>query len=103
VCYNEREERVGMGKFTYNDAPNMGFTIEFDNSYIVSVQWATTNYCGNKLKAYPDNTCSTAEVMVIDPMGNEQEPIGWLSPDKVSAKLQEIASITTKKKWSFWF
>ena len=36
--------------------------------------------------------------MVVDALGREQEPIGWLTPDKVLEKMQEIASIRTGRQ-----
>lgn len=92
-----------MGSFTYNDAPNMGFTMEFDNGYSISVQWSGVNYCSNRFKQYAGNNSVTAELMVIDSQGNEQEPIGWITADEVAKKIQETASIKTSAKWTFDF
>ena len=93
-----------MGKFVYSVPPNQGFSLEFDNGYTLSVQWAGMNYCGNKMKEFPDNTSATAEIMVIDSNGKEQDPEGWQTLDQVVQKMQEIASIETKKHWLInWF
>ena len=85
-----------MGKFVHCDTPNLGFHMEFDNGYKVSVQWASINYGSNRMKKYPDNTASTAEIMVTDSGGKDQEPIGWLTPNEVAIKLQEISAIVTR-------
>ena len=87
-----------MGQFTYAEYPNMGFIMEFDNGYKISVQWARINYGSNRFKEHPINTATTAEIMVVDALGREQEPIGWLTPDKVLEKMQEIASIRTGRQ-----
>jgi hypothetical protein len=88
-----------MGKFVYNDFPNKGFSLEFDNGYTLSVQWAGTNYCSNRHKEFPSNESATAEICVIDSAGKQQEPIGWQNMEHVLAKMQEIASINTGKRW----
>ena len=92
-----------MGQFTYAEYPNMGFIMEFDNGYRISVQWARINYGSNRFKEHPINTATTAEIMVVDALGREQEPIGWLTADEVAKKIQEIASISVGKKWVFDF
>lgn len=98
-----RKVRV-MSKFVHCDSPNQGFWLEFDNGYTLSVQWAGINMCGNKLKQYPDNTCATAEVMIIDSNGKHQDPLGWQTADQVAQTIQEIVSIKTKKHWLInWF
>tara|TARA_R110000765_G_scaffold68394_1_gene132211 strand:- start:146 stop:316 length:171 start_codon:yes stop_codon:yes gene_type:complete len=56
------------------------------------------------MKEFPDNTSATAEIMVIDSNGKEQDPEGWQTLDQVVQKMQEIASIKTKKHWLInWF
>jgi len=81
----------------------MGFTMGFDNGYGISVQWSGGNYCSNRFKQYTGNNSATAEVMVIDSQGNEQEPIGWITADEVAKKIQETASIKTSAKWTIDF
>ena len=88
-----------MGKFTYSEYPNQGFWVEFDNGYKMSVQWANVNYCSNRLKQFPSNESTTAEVSIFEPSGKQQEPIGWQTVEQVLEKMQEIASISTGKKW----
>ena len=93
----------GMGKFTHCTKPNQGFHMEFDNGYKISVQWGGMNYCSNRFKGYPSNEAVTAEIMITDSQGNNQEPIGWLTADEVAEKIQETASINVGAKWVFDF
>ncbi len=92
-----------MGKFIYNTKPNKGFHLEFDNGYAISVQWGHMNYGSNRFKEYPSNEAGTAEIMITDSQGNNQEPIGWLTPNEVAEKIQETASINVGAKWVFDF
>ena len=92
-----------MSKFTSSESPNVGFWMEFENGYEISVQWSKGNSCSNHLKAYPSNESATAEIQVTDSGGKHQEPIGWLTADEVAKKIQEIASISVGKKWVFDF
>ena len=91
------------GKFVFTEYPLKGFAMEFDNGYSISVQWHGSAYCGNKHTQFPSNECKTAEMMVTNSNGVDQEPIGWSSPDAVVAKMAEIASINTKgSRFDFW-
>ena len=95
--------RIRMGKFIYNTKPNQGFHLEFDNGYKISVQWGGMNYGSNRLKEYPTTEAVTAEIMITDSQGNNQEPIGWLTANEVAEKIQETASINVGAKWVFDF
>ena len=92
-----------MGKFIYNTKPNKGFHLAFDNGDAVSVQWGHMNYGSNRFKEYPSNEAVTAEIMITDSQGNNQEPIGWLTANEVAEKIQETASINVGAKWVFDF
>ena len=77
--------------------------MEFDNGYTISVQWGGMNYGSNRFKEYPSNEAVTAEIMITDSQGNNQEPLGWLTADEVAKKIQETASISVGAKWVFDF
>jgi|TARA_R100000482_G_scaffold122838_2_gene71402 hypothetical protein len=98
-----RKERSMAGKFVFTEYPLKGFAMEFDNGYSISVQWHTGSYCANRHKQFPSDNSTTAEMMVTNSQGVDQEPIGWATPDAVAAKMAEIASINTKgSRFDFW-
>jgi hypothetical protein len=88
---------------------NSGFKMTFDNGWTVSVQWGNGNYCQNKYKT-PENLhdfyngrsrefveCKDAEVAVWDGagvwfrLGEGDDVIGWVSPDRVAQILTQVA------------
>ena len=91
---------------------NKGFRMTFDNGFSISVQWGSMNYC--ERRNYSDDYKSEmkedfiksadSEIAVIDKDGEmldiaeNDQVIGWLSPDKVAKVIAIVSSSTTKNE-----
>jgi len=101
-----------------------GFTIVFENGFVISVKWSPMNYCTAKLGAkknleighLADFSC-TAEVAIHNPDGSwmmlhtyskdgdsydpETDVVGWVSPDGVALLMGILAD--SEEISSPWF
>ena len=86
---------------------NKGFAMTFENGFGISVQWGTENYCEKK----SFNTdidprkeriweSTSAEIAVFNEEGivsisDDDQVIGWLSPDEVAKVIEIVATAHT--------
>ncbi len=81
---------------------NQGFRMTFENGWTISVQWSAWNYCENReynITGGPTPShCVNAECAVWDKngdwfrLGENDDVIGWQSPEQVSALISRVAS-----------
>ena len=88
---------------------NKGFRMEFENGFAISVQWGTENYCEKKsFNTDIDPTkeriweSTNAEIAIFDEgivsVDDEDQVIGWLSPDEVAKYIAMVSSATNKNE-----
>jgi hypothetical protein len=87
---------------------NRGFTIEFANSFTISVQFGGGCYCSNRGNDFlseknQDVTFShDAEIAVFNPEGNmvligeNDHVIGWVTPNEVAKVINIVSSASTE-------
>jgi hypothetical protein len=73
------------------NATNTGFTIKFVNGWAVSCHFGRGNYCANRFaKDQPTTRCNNAEIMVIEPDGETQEPLSYQSAADLLAVMRAV-------------
>ena len=93
---------------SFTATQNKGFRMKFENGFAISVQWRTMNYCSKQTyNTDIDPTkeriweSTSAEVAVFDTdgeivsIGDEDQIIGWLSPDEVAKVIEIVATAHT--------
>ena len=94
-----------MSKFTIT--LGKGFRIQFNNGFILSVQWGSGNYCENQNKEWMGKVefweSSDAEIAVIDEDGafislGEDTVKGWVTADEVAEVIGIVQSSSTKEE-----
>lgn len=92
----------------FNNRPfGTGFSITFENGWTASVQWGSGTYSDNHSNFSPDGfrrlrlmDSDTAEVAVITPDDNLQDPEGYRTPAELLAILNDLASRPAKEATS---
>lgn len=98
----------------FNITRGKGFHMEFENGYVISVQWGSGNYCDNKHLAWDAEVgpCKTAEIAIWPKGGDLKEwehgdsVKGWCDAEEVAYwiyqastwKAGEAPEILTYKK-----
>jgi hypothetical protein len=79
-----------LDKFTINTDTDSGFSMKFNNGYVISVQFSEHNYC---------NKGETAEIAIIKPNGDfytitdSDDVKGYCSPDEVLSFMVKAANL----------
>ena len=96
----------------FRSIENRGFQIKFSNGYKISVQFGPMNYCekrsfsckteDSRAPLRPGNEhweSPNAEIAIFDPsenflpIGNGDDVVGWVSPDKVGNIIGYVSSV----------
>lgn len=82
-----------MDNFKVNERTGSGFSIKFDNGYMVSVQWGPGCYGTNQNASYSSQNLGamSAEVAILQDSKIIDEPYSYCTPEEVATVIYNVS------------